>query len=272
MKVTDLITYPIKSCKGTHLTHAPCNVRGIEHDRSMMLVDSDGLFLTQRVLPRMALIAPAMFEDTLTLTAPGMQPLSVEVGDRGPKYKVVVWRSTCEAVDQGDVVSQWLSDFLGKAVRLVRMADGHVRSVNPEFARHASDQVGFADGYPYLLGSEASLADLNARLPVGAGPLPMNRFRANIVIDGEADQPYAEDTWKDIRIGDMRFGLTKPCVRCSVPTIDQATGISSSTEPNTTLAKYRLWNNAIIFCQNLVALGSQTGVLRVGDTVEVDSR
>lgn len=276
MKITDLITYPIKSCKGTHLTHAPCNVRGIEHDRSMMLVDGDGKFLTQRVLPRMALIAPTMFEDTLTLTAPGMQPLSAEVGDRGQTYKVVVWRSTCEAVDQGDLFGQWLSDFLDAKVRLMRMSDGHVRAVNPLFARQAGDQVGFADGYPYLLASEAALADLNLRLPAGVGPLPMDRFRPNIVIDGDPDQPYADDDWKDLQIGKlesggMHFGNVKPCARCAVPTIDQSTGIPMGKEPTATLAKYRLQNSDVMFGQNLIALGTQTGVLKVGDELMINN-
>jgi hypothetical protein len=272
MKVTDLIVYPIKSCRGVHLTHAVCDERGIVNDRSLLIVDSDGLFLTQRKLPKMALIAPDITDDALTISAPAMQNFSMRVGEWGQRYKVVVWHSTCEVVDQGDAVAQWLSDFLGQNVRLVRMADAFVRKVNPDYARAETDQVGFADGYPYLLASEAALADLNRRLPNGVGALPMNRFRANIVIDGDENAPYDDDEWRDIQIGAMRFGITKPCVRCAVPTIDQKSGIPAGKEPTATLATYRIWNDGVIFGTNMIALGNQTGVLSVGDEVTVLSR
>src|SRR5215211_4565425 len=177
--VTALYRYPIKSCAGMALDVAEIGARGFVHDREFMLVEPrSGLFFTQRELPRMALIRPSVVGDLITLSAPEMAPFSTEIVAEGQERDVVVWRDRCRAVDQGDAAAGWLSRFLGREVRLVRMAEDFSRSVNPDFAVGEGDEVGFQDGYPFLIISEESLADLNARL---AEPLPMDRFRPNIV-------------------------------------------------------------------------------------------
>jgi len=189
-----------------------------------------------------------------------MPLLNVTLGDDGAPYQVRIFRDTCQAVDQGEVVAAWFSDYLHMPCRVVAMAPHHMRRVNPNFARRPEDQVAFADAFPFLLLSEASLADLNARMP---NPLPMNRFRPNIVI---ADcEPYAEDTWPALRIGSVDFAAAKACVRCTVTTTDQAT-TERGEEPLKTLATYRKTETGVIFGQNLIHLNR--GTIRVGDTVQ----
>lgn len=263
MKITvsALYRYPIKSCKGHALNEAQTDARGIVGDRSMMIVDANNECVTQRDTPKMALIVPALDGDVLTLTAPGMPALTFTPSNAGRRVSARVWFDVCDAIDQGNDVSLWLQDFLEMPVRLVRMADGYQRKLDPNHARSENDQTGFADGYPFLLISQASLDDLNARL---SAPVPMNRFRPNIVVSGCA--PFEEDTWRDIRIAGVDFGVVKPCARCNVPTIDQDTTIAG-LEPIKTLATYRTMNQKVMFGQNLIA--SNAGVLRVGDEVEV---
>ena len=263
--VTGLFVYPIKSCGGTALAEARLDDRGIVGDRAFMLVDDSGRFLTQRELPRMALVAPHLTERDgrphLAVSAPGQPDLDLTPTDAGPRRSVVVWRSVCAAVDQGDAAAEWFSAAVGAPVRLVRMADEERRAVNPDFAvaaAGAANTVGFADGYPLLLISEASLADLNSRL---ATPLPMNRFRPNIVISGCA--AFAEDTWPRLRLGSIEFAGVKPCARCQITTIDQATARVHPREPLATLARYRRIDGDAMFGQNLIHLSR--GVLRLGD-------
>ncbi len=260
--VSALYHYPVKSCAGLAATQLETTRRGFIHDREFMLVDSDGLFLSQREQPRLALIQPTISYDSLTLTAPAMPPLELLIQRAGARREAVVWRDACAVVDQGDVAAQWLSDYLQIECRLVRMADEFTRRVDPAYAQRADDQVSFADGYPFLLISEASLADLNSRLP---DPLPMNRFRPNIVIAG--CEPFAEDGWQQIRIGEMVFDVAKPCARCVITTVDQTTA-ETSKEPLKTLATYRAVNGGgVMFGQNL--LHQKNGLLQVGETVSV---
>lgn len=260
--VSSIHYYPIKSCAGAALTEAKLTPRGIEHDREFLLVAENGRFLTQRELPRMALVAPSVTNDRLTLNAPGMAEKTIPITKAGPTTSIVVWRSTCDAVDQGDEVATWLSSYLDFPCRLVRMAEGFVRGVNPDFAKRPLDQVSFADGYPVMLLSEGSLEDLNGRLD---HPLPMNRFRPNIVVRGCV--PFAEDDWQEIRIASVGFDVVKPCARCTVTTVDQATGIKQPKEPLATLSTFRLRNGQPMFGQNM--LHHSNGTFRVGDSVEV---
>lgn len=265
--VSALNVYPIKGCAGLSLDAAPVGPRGLLHDRELMLVDAaTGMFLTQRELPRLALIRPLPHpgdplgppgEATLVLEAPAMPRLEVQVVRDGPRREVVVWDDRCRAVDQGDEAAGWLSEFVGRGCRLVRMADEFVRKVDPRYARSERDQVGFADGYPFLLISEESLADLNARL---ATPLPMNRFRPSLVIRGE--EPFVEDRLGGFRIGAITFHAVKPCARCVVTTTDQTTA-AVGKEPLATLATFRQVGHKVLFGQNLVHEG--TGTIRVGD-------
>ncbi len=237
--------------------------RSIVRDRSFMLVNRNGKFITQREQPRMALIRSAIGADgTLTVQAPDMPVVAIPGDEQGPRYEVVVWKYSGEAVDQGDELAEWFSTFLGIACRLVMFPNDVVRKVNPKYARSEQDQVGFADGYPFLLISEASLADLNTRLEQ---PLPMNRFRPNIVVRGT--EPYAEDTWRTIRIGEVTFDIVKPCARGVITTTDQST-TKRAREPLKTLTTYRLaTNNGVMFGQNLIH--AQIGLIRLGDPVEI---
>lgn len=262
--ISELHLYPIKGCRGTALREARTDARGIVGDRGMMVVDAYGEFITQRDMPRLALIAPELRPDGVTLRAPGMPDLTFTPSNGGRRMLARVWKDVCDAVDQGNDAALWLQDFLAAPVRLVRMADGHERKCDPKYARSERDQAGFADGYPFLLISQASLDDLNARLEA---PVPMNRFRPNIVVTGCA--PFEEDAWIDIRAGGIDFGVVKPCARCSVPTIDQDTAVGGR-EPIKTLATYRARDQKVMFGQNLIA--ASAGLLRVGDAVDVVRR
>ena len=262
VRVAALYRYPIKSCAGTRLADGVVGRRGFVGDRALMLVDPEGRFLTQREFPRLALVAPRLDGETLMIEAPAMPPLTVVATDDGPRARVVVWRDRCAAIDQGDAAAEWFGAFLGAPCRLARMADAFVRRVDGRYARRPDDQTGFADGYPFLLISEASLDDLNGRL---AAPLAMNRFRPNIVVSG--CPPYAEDGWKRIRIGPVVFDLVKRCARCVITTTDQATA-ERGKEPLRTLATYRRRRDGkVLFGQNLVHEGE--GVIRAGDAVEI---
>ena len=263
MKLAAIHCYPIKSCAGFALEHARLDAYGLEHDRRWLVTDPGGQFLSQRDWPRMALIRPAVLAKGLELSAPGMEPLQVPIpSKRSPQRQVTVWRDHCTALDAGDEAARWLSDFLKMGCQLVRMGPGFQRPVSAPFAV-GDDQVSFADGFPFLLASTASLEDLNARLQE---PLPMDRFRPNLVISGA--QPFAEDCWAQIRIGDVVFHAVKPCARCTVTTVDQTTGVRGK-EPLITLASYRKTaDGRILFGQNLIHQ-PKGGQVSVGDFVEV---
>ncbi len=264
MIVSQVNVYPIKSCAGTSLQAAAIDARGFAHDRRWLVVDPAWSFLTQRDLARMALIQPALADGCLHLSAPGMGGFALPVDQTGRRVEVTIWHdSGIGAVDQGDAAADWLSAYLKQAVRLVRFADDAVRPVDPRYAPRPTDQTGFSDGYPFLILSEESLADLNSRLD---DPLPMNRFRPNLVVRG-AEAAFAEDTWKAIRIGDLIFDLVKPCARCAITTTDQATG-QRGKEPLRTLATYRQGpKGSPLFGQN--AIHRSTGIIHQGDAVEI---
>lgn len=261
--VTAINLFPVKSLGGIALSQAQIDQRGLLLDRAFMVVEPDGSFLTQRDIPEMALVEVEVlsFETgSIALSAPGMEPITIG-GSEGetPATSVTVWGDACKAIDQGDEAGAWLGTFLGRDCRLVRMADSHRRPV-----RHEGEErniIGFQDGYPLLIISEASLRDLNKRLPE---PVLMNRFRPNIVIEG--CRPFQEDSLKSIRIGSIRFDLLEPCARCTVTTIDQATA-GRGKEPLRTLSSYRRKDNKVLFGMN--AVHRDTGVVKVGDLVEI---
>lgn len=260
--LSEIWRYPVKSVRGARHAELPLRERGLAFDRHWMLIDPDRQFLTQRQEPRMALIDADLAAGRLRLNAPGMPELELlaEHVDHAGDIEVRIWKETCAArgVDPG--VDRWLSEFLGRDCRLVYLPAASRRPVDPEYAR-AEDQVGFADGFPLLLISEASLADLNRRL---AEPLPMVRFRPNLVIRG--GEPYQEDYWRRIRIGGIEFRLAKPCSRCVIPSIDAATA-QRSAEPLRTLMSYRQRGNKVYFGQNVLHDG--LGMLHEGAPVEV---
>jgi uncharacterized protein YcbX len=263
IRVTGLFRYPIKSCAGHSLDLAVLDSRGIEYDRRWMVVDAMGVFRTQRELPRMALIHPRVAGDALVLEAEGMPALSVPLASAGSPLRVGVWNDTVVAIDQGEAVAEWLTRFLAEPLRLVRFDDAQERQVEPAYAVRADDQVGFADAYPLLIGNDASLAELNTRL---AEPLPMKRFRPNIVVSGA--EPYAEDRWGRIRVGEVEIAVVKPCVRCAITTVNPDTA-EKGKEPLSTLATFRRVSKGVVFCENAIHLSN--GVLRVGDAVTVQA-
>ncbi len=260
--ISSLHVYPIKSCAGHELTRAELDARGIRHDRSWIVADDGGNMLTQRDSPALAIVRPALVEAGLTLTAPEMEDLSVARKEDGAIREVEVWGDACEGIDQGDAAAEWFSAYLGKSCRLLYFKPDFVRPVDPDYAPRPGDQVGFADGFPLLMISEASLADLNARLEE---PIRMNRFRPNVVV---ADcPPYAEDTWKHVRAGDLDLDLVKPCGRCATTLVEQENG-TSGKEPLKTLATYRKLGGASpAFGHN--AVHRSPGVLEAGMTIRI---
>ncbi|HEX2313807.1 MAG TPA: MOSC N-terminal beta barrel domain-containing protein [Thermomonospora sp.] len=251
--LTGLTVYPLKGGRGTALTAAELGPRGLRYDREFMLVTPEGRFLSQRDYGRMALLRPAYDGEVLTVRAEG-ETLTHKAVEDGPVREVVVHRTYCEGVDQGDEAARWFTEFLGTECRLVRFTGHRPTS-------RGGGEVAFADAYPLLLISEESLADLNGRLDE---PLPMNRFRPNLVVAGLG--AFGEDRAKLLRIGETTIELVKACARCIVTTTDQETG-ERGREPLRTLAAYRTIDRGIRFGQNGVP--RTTGTLRLGDPVEV---
>ncbi len=264
MLVSEINIYPVKSLAGITLENGEIGARGFVNDRRWLVVDEAWSFLTQREIARMALVQPSEDDRCLRLSAPDAGTFELAVDQPGKHVEVTIWKdSGVGAVDQGDAAAEWLSDVFDRHVRLVRFADDYMRQVDQSYAPRPSDQVGFADSYPFLIVSEESLADLNTRIET---PLPMNRFRPNIVVRG-AGQPYDEDEWRSIRIDGVTFDLVKACARCAVTTTDQATA-QRGKEPLRTLATYRQGpKGSPLFGQN--AVQRTTGAIHVGAAVEV---
>ncbi len=260
--LSNLTYYPIKACRGFDVTELRVERMGLANDRRMMVVTLEGEQVTQREYAKLAWVIPTLSNGSLTLSAPNFDSIQFAIQKMGTTWPVNIWKSKgVSAIDQGDESAQWFSDWLGTSVRLVHIASGIQRKLNLDFAVHADDHTGFADGYPILIISEASLQDLNSRLD---SALPMNRFRPNIVVKG--CEPFAEDTWKRIRIGDIEMALVKPCARCEVTTIDKET-LERNKEPLKTLARFRKHELGAIFGMNTIPLNE--GEIKVGMSVEV---
>jgi uncharacterized protein YcbX len=260
VRLSQIFIYPLKSARGVALSEARLSDRGLAHDRRFMLVDAAGLFVTQRQFPFMARIETALDGERLRLSYPEHGSLEVAlVPDAGAPRNVRVFRDEVAALDLGESPAAFFSDVFAQPMRLVYMPDAALRPVDGRYAREG-DHVSFADGFPYLIGTEASLANLNARLEQ---PVPMNRFRPNLVI-GDADA-YAEDSWAQVRIGDAEFDVVKPCERCAIITTDQERGERSSTAPLKTLAGYHAHQRKAAFFQNAICRRGER--VRVGDPV-----
>jgi len=279
MHISEINIYPIKSLKGISLDSATVEERGLQYDRRWMLTTPDGMFFTQREFPRMATISVWIEEDGSGLGVAADRFGDVFIPsqpDTGNKQQVTIWQSVCEGEVYGGALNEWFSDVIGTNCQLVYMPDQTRRSVNKRFD-HGDDVVSFADGYPLMVLSEATLADLNSRLD---DPLPMNRFRPNLVVSGSS--AFAEDAWDKVRIGEAVFRSTKPCERCVMTTVDQSIGEFTGKEPLKTLASYRMAKdvmpdryeslgvgaNAVLFGQNLIA-ESVGATVSVGDAVQV---
>lgn len=274
MHLSALHIYPVKSLRGISVASAEVDAQGLVGDRRFLVIDPTGKFLTQRTLPRMALVDTVLSPDSLTLStsAAGLAPISIPRASdpAAPLRTVSVWKAEgLQAEDCGDAPAAWLSEFLATPVRLVRAGAAFHRPVNKPGKSLPDDVTTFADAPPFMALSEASLHDLNDRIVTrDEDPVPMNRFRPNLVFSGTA--PFAEDTWPRFRIGDLVFRAGGPCIRCILTTTDQLTA-ERGKEPLRTLASYRRVPGSpsdVIFGQNLYHEIKQ-GTLRVGDPIEL---
>ena len=263
MKISELNIFPIKSCKGFSAPSVELDAYGIVNDRRMMIVDTDGIALTQRDFHDLCFVEPILSSDTLSLKAPGMNDLNVDTADLGQNpIHVEVWDDACLGLDCGSDAAGWFSEYLHTACRLVRIDQTFVRPIDRNYSIR-DEHVSFTDGFPMLLISEASLADLNSRLNQ---PITMNRFRPNMVVEGCA--PFDEDRWKKIDVGGLTFEVVKPCARCVVTTIDPTTG-KSGDEPLRTLATFRKTaEGKVMFGQNVIHV-QKSGTIRIGDQVTI---
>lgn len=256
--ISALYVYPVKSCRGIEVERAEVGRRGFVADRRWMIVDPDGRFISQREEPALCRVATAIEPAGIRLQSSGhgsyVLPSEWASGEEVP---VSVWKHQGQALRHGEA-SAWLTAVLGRPCSLVYMAERHVREVDQQRGR-AGDIVSFADGYPFLLISEASLSDLNSRL---ARPLEMTRFRPNIVIRGVP--AFAEDDMAELRLGSLGFRGVKRCDRCVVTTLDPTSG-ESGKEPLRTLSTYRKSEGKVWFGMNLIHDGP--GFLQVGDPV-----
>ena len=266
LTLTGLYVYPVKSLGGYAVAEAEVTPRGLRHDRRWLLVDERNRFLTQRQQPALALLAVAPAHNGFLLThrqRPDLLPLFIPF-EATPERTlfVTIWDDLVWAWRGAPEADAWLAEALGFGCRLVYMSDMVRRDVEP--ARNPEGQlVSFADGYPFLLLGEAALADLNARL---AQPVPLNRFRPNLVFGG--GRAYEDDEWEMFQIGETAFRAVRGCGRCVLTTIDQRTATKSPvSEPLRTLATYRRADDSVLFGQNVT--GPATGRLRVGDALTV---
>ena len=267
LTLSGIFIYPVKGLKGIPLEAARCTDRGLEHDRRWMVVDREGTFMSQRSHPRMATIWTDIDGENLVLSAPDadslVMPLEIQ---RNGSVNVTVWSSTVKAAQAPHNANAWISDYLGQECFLAFMPDSTKRTSNPKYAGF-DKRVGFADGYAYLVTTEASLADLNAKLATKGHPaLPMNRFRPNLVVSGAS--AFEEDGWKRIRIGEAVLEGAKPCGRCQVTTTDQSTGEVMGPEPLATLSSYRESPEfGIMFGMNCVSITA--GDVKIGDAISI---
>lgn len=264
--ITALNIYPVKSCRGIALTQARLTETGFEHDREWLVTTPEGRFLTQRERPLLAQIETALTADRLVLRRPNGADLQLPLNMTGPEIEVTIWKDRCGAFDAGDEAAAWLTEHLNKPVRLVRFDARRKRPSEAEWTQGVPAFNQFSDAFPWLLISQASLDELNTRLKQ---PLPMNRFRPNIVVDGLA--PFGEDEVNEFIAGDVRLRAVKPCTRCAITTTDQITGERTTEEPLKTLKEFRFDRRlrGVTFGQNMV-LASGLGIeLKVGQRLDV---
>ena len=270
LRLTEIWRYPVKSCRGERLDEAPVEPWGLAGDRRWMIVDEDGAVVTAREHPALVLVTPRVQDGKITLASPGLPDLAVPVPSGDDLVPVKVWSSELVASPADDAASPWLSGIVGKPVRLVYLDDPTRRPTNPDYSQ-PDDRVSFADGYPLLLTSEESLGAVNDWIAQGPraaeGPLPMRRFRPNVVVSGAP--AWAEDAWRRVRIGAVTFRVAKGCDRCVLTTVNPDTAVKGH-EPLFTLAKHRRWDNKIWFGINIIPDHPAPGAtLRPGDPLEV---
>jgi hypothetical protein len=267
--------YPVKGCRGIALSQATLAATGLEvdgiGDREWVIVDADGEFLSQREYPKLALVETRLTPSSLRLKAPGMLQLEVPFASEGDVVKARVWDDVVPAVTQGEIADAWFSNFLGVPARLLRFDPEHTRLASHRWTGKDEAPYKFADAFPLLVTSEASLADLNRRLQKGGhAAADMQRFRPNLVLAGL--DAYEEDYIDTIRIGAVALRSVKPCARCSVPGVDPASGEHSRVVPDL-LATYRGRTSGepqgVMFGINAIVTAGAGSLLRAGSAVEV---
>jgi len=265
-RIAELHVYPVKSARGIALEEALLTRTGLAFDRHWMIVRPNGRAVTQREIPRLALLVPALADTTLRLHAPAMPELSVPFAAEGARLPVTIWGYECEAIDEGPHAAAWLRQFLDTDLRLVQFDPAHRRLSSRAWTAPDEGESQFADGFPLLALSTASLADLNRRL---ARPLPMNRFRPNIVLEGL--EPYDEDRIAQLESGSIRLRIVKPCTRCKITTTDQDTGAVDGDEPLRTLHTYRHDPalQGVCFGQNLIVVAGDGQRLKRGQSLQL---
>ena len=273
-RVERLFVYPVKSCAGVELKEALLTETGLDLDRAWMVVDEAGEFVTERELPRMALVKPQLKLSEVVLRAPGMLALHLSIDTVEEPVRVRVWDDEVPAFDMGGVAAQWFTDFLGRKLRLVRFDPDHRRLSSLEWTGGAEAPNQFSDGYPLLVASTASLDLLNEKLrAAGEAPVGIERFRPNIVLSGV--EAHDEDRLAELRVatgdGVVRLRPVKPCARCPIPDIDPATAESRPVVSDT-LQGYRRNDRVggVTFGINAIVVDGVDQTLRVGQEVDAD--
>ncbi|MHB1327529.1 MAG: MOSC domain-containing protein [Gemmatimonadales bacterium] len=260
--IASLHIYPLKGGRGLSLDQVELDHFGPRDDRRWMVIEPDGTFITQREIPTLCQVGAVPSSGAVTFSAPNVQPLTVPRPEAGsPTRQVTIWDDQTDGVDLGQTAAQWISQVLGTSLRLVYIPDDGLRRTDPEYDPIGA-RVSFADGYPILAISEASLDDLNRRLEA---PLPMNRFRPNLVIRGSS--AFAEDHWRAFSVSGVRFEGLKLCARCPVTATDQDTG-ARGKEPLRALAGFRKRTKGVMFGMNVAHRGR--GTIKVGDLITVE--
>ncbi|MEO8485996.1 MAG: MOSC N-terminal beta barrel domain-containing protein [Betaproteobacteria bacterium] len=272
--VAALAVYPLKGAAGIPLDAAEVRITGLAShgiaDREWMAVDRDGVFVTQREHPRLALVRTAIDDGRVVLSASGMAPLALDANHHAGSRAVRVWNANVRGFDAGDGAADWVSAAIGTPVRLARFDPSHPRRCNPQYAGDSGAEVHFADGYPLLVIGRASLDELNARLAAnGAAPVGMDRFRPSLVLEGLA--PHDEDHLATIAIDGVVLKPVKPCTRCQVTTVDQATA-RMGAEPLVTLASYRRDDRlaGITFGMNAIVIAGAGRAIARGATASCE--
>lgn len=271
VRLAALHVHPVKSCGGLAPDAARLIETGLEFDRAWMLVDAQGRFVTQRQVPRMALIQPTLTPTELTLHAPGLPALAVPLALGGAPVRVTVWRDEVAAFDLGDAAAQWCSHVIGQPLRLVRFDPAQKRLASAQWTGEIEAPAAFSDEYPLLVISQASLTELNRRIAAaGSAPVTMQRFRPNLVLDGldAHDEDHLDEVCFDTPEGPVRLRLVKPCARCSIPDVDPLTAATGHAVGDA-LATYRAdarVNGALTFGMNAVIVEGAHRTLRTGMT------
>lgn len=265
MKLSEINIYPVKSLTGFSLEQSVVERQGLAKDRLLMLVDKNGLFITQRKHHRLALVSTQINDNVITVKAPDCSNLHLKQSSFTLTSQLVtLWKDECYVLVANEKINQWFSNYLKIEVKLVKYVKEHPRQSDHRYSSK-NDIVSFADGYPLLVISRASLDDLNLKLTQQSKPtVTLSHFRANIIVDGS--DAFAEDDWKVIKIGDVIFDAVKPCSRCILTTIDPTTGEKNmEREPLNTLAQYRKVAGGVMFGMNLIP--RREGVITLNDKV-----